>query len=189
EAVEGLQKSFTIADEGVATKIGGRVERKDTSFSSILADERRASILEPTGADDADTASKLRSLMALSTALSADKPDETAVIKAADEFVAGDDKYKLHRQLYAASQLLGKKLAAAKALEYSTAAIGQADAALDVPSAASAIMASELYESRQIAFSRDQLVQVPTVPRQMLAAIFRGRIEELAGRALMLEDK
>src|SRR5262249_47590550 len=50
EAVEGLQKNFAVSDDSVATQIGGRVERKNASFSEVLADERRASILEPMAA-------------------------------------------------------------------------------------------------------------------------------------------
>ena len=45
-------------------------------------------------------------------------------------------------------------------------------------------MASELYESRSIAFARNEMIVVPDVPRPMLSAILRGRIEELTGWTL-----
>ena len=189
DAVEGLQKDFSLAGDAVTTQIGRRVERKDESFASVLADERRASILEPTAADDPDVAAKLRSLLALNAALTGDKPDEAAAVKAADAFVSGDDKYKLHRELYAASVFLDKKIAVQKAYEYANAAVGGADAALDVPNPGAAVMASELYDSRQAALARNELIQMPTVPRQMLSAILRGRVEEVVGWALLQQDK
>ena len=189
EAVEELQKDFTLIDDSLTTRIGRRVERKDTTFAGVLADERRASILEPSAADDIEIATKLKSLLAFDKAIAGDKPDEAAAIKAADAFVGGDDKYKLHRELYAASVLLDKKIAAQKAFEYASAAVGGTDAALDVPNAGAAVMASGLYDSRQIAFARNELVQVPEVPRPMLSAILRGHVEELVGSALLQQDK
>jgi hypothetical protein len=101
-----------------------------------------------------------------------------------EDFVKGDDKMKLHRQLHAASLLLQKGIAKEKAGELAKAAVGNADAGLDVASPAAAVMASELYESRTVAFSRDQVIIVPDVPRQTLSAILRGRIEELSGWTL-----
>ena len=189
DAVEGLQNSFSIAGNDVSTKIGARVSRSSASFTEVLADERRASILEPFAADDADTAARLKQLMIISAQLSAAKLDEAVITKAADSFVSGDDALKYHRQLYAASLLLNKKIAVDKALEYAEAAVGNADPAITVPNANSFVMASELYDSRQIAFTRGELVKVPEVPRQMLAAILRGRIEDLIGWALLQKDK
>jgi tetratricopeptide (TPR) repeat protein len=189
DAVDGLEKAFTITDGDIATKIGGRVERKGASFNDILADERRASILEPAAADDADTASRLKQLLILRTAITSAKPDEAAVAKAADAFVAGDDNSKYHRQLYASSLLLNNKIAVDKAREYAEAAIGNSDAALTIPNAGAFVMASELYDSRQLALSRSEFLKVPEVPQQMLAAILRGRIEDLIGWALVQENK
>ena len=189
DAVEGLARTFTIADDSVVTKIGGRVERKGASFTDILADERRASILEPTAADDADTATRLKELLALNAALNSAKPDEAAVTKAADAFVAGTDNSKYHRQLYASSLLLEKKIAVDKALEYAEAAVGNSDTALTIANAGAYVMASELYDSRQLALSRDEFLKVPDVPRPTLAAILRGRIEDLIGWALVEENK
>ena len=91
--------------------------------------------------------------------------------------------------VYAASLLLNKKVAPEKALELASAAIGGADTALDVPNANALVMASELYESRQTAFAQGQILRVPDVPRQTLSAILRGRIEELAGWALLQQDR
>ena len=73
DAVEGLEKTFTVTDGAVVTKIGGRVERKADSFTEALADERKASILEPSAADDPDTAARLKELLILHAAISASK--------------------------------------------------------------------------------------------------------------------
>jgi tetratricopeptide (TPR) repeat protein len=91
--------------------------------------------------------------------------------------------------LYASSILLSKKIAIDKALEFAEAAVGNSDATIAVPNANSFVMASELYDSRQIAFGRGELVKVPEVPRQTLAAILRGRIEDLIGWGLMQKDR
>ncbi|MEK7855379.1 MAG: hypothetical protein AAB288_04765, partial [Acidobacteriota bacterium] len=145
-----------------------------------LSYERRASILEPAAADDADTTTKLRILFEMTKKIG-DSPDESEMIALADEFVKGDDKMKLHRQLHAADLLLQKNIAVSKAAELVKAAVGNADAGLDVSAPGAAVMASELYESRTVAFARNEIVLIPEVPRPMLSAILRGRIEELAG--------
>jgi tetratricopeptide (TPR) repeat protein len=189
DAVEGLQNSFSLNGDEITTKVGARVSRTGTNFTDILADERRASILEPTAADDADAAARLKQLMIVAHQLSSATPDEASVVKAADAFVAGDDQFKYHRQLYAASLLLNKKIAVDKALEYAEAAVGNADAALAAPNANAYVMASELYDSRQLAMTRGELIKVPDVPRQTLAAILRGRIEDLIGWALLQKEK
>ncbi len=180
EAVEELQKSFSLRDGMIETLLGGRVAKSEKSFQELLSYERRASILEPAAADDADTTTKLRILFEMTKKIG-DSPDVSEMIALADEFVKGDDKMKLHRQLHAADLLLQKNIAVSKAAELVKAAVGNADAGLDVSAAGAAVMASELYESRTVAFARNEIVLIPEVPRQMLSAILRGRIEELAG--------
>jgi len=145
--------------------------------------------LEPSAADDADTAARLKELLILHAAISAPKPDEKAIANAADAFVAGDDNSKYHRQLYASSLLLNNKVAVDKALEYAEAAVGNSDNALTVPHSGSYVMASELYDSRQLALSRSEFVHVPDIPKPTLAAILRGRIEDLIGWALVQQNK
>ncbi|MDQ3489645.1 MAG: hypothetical protein M3449_01065 [Acidobacteriota bacterium] len=184
EAVEELQKSFTLKDGLVQTKLGGRIAREEKTFADLIAFERRASIFEPNAADNPENSGKLKLLFEMTQKLSASEPNEAEIIVLAEDFVKGDDKMKLHRQLHAASLLLQKGIAKEKAGELAKAAVGNADAGLDVASPAAAVMASELYESRTVAFSRDQVIIVPDVPRQTLSAILRGRIEELSGWTL-----
>jgi tetratricopeptide (TPR) repeat protein len=187
EAAEELEKSFSASGDTVQTRLGGRVQQSSPSFIDLLANERRASILEPAAADDEATAAGLKALLAFQSKLKGSaSPAEIAA--AADAFAAGDDKMKLHRELYAASMLLDKNVAPEKAFELTEAAIGKTDEALEIPGAASAVMASELYDSRTAAIERDEFIRVPDVPRQTLSAILRGRVEELAGWALMQRD-
>lgn len=189
EAAEELRKNFVVKNDLIETKLGGRVTKEVKSFTELLALERRASIFEPVAADDAENANRLKSLLDFNQKLAANDASETEIARAADAFARGEDKMKLHRALYAANSLVQKKTALPKALEFTQAALGGADAALDVPNAASAVLADELYESRTRAISRNELVIVPEIPRQTLSAILRGRIEEITGWALYQQGK
>lgn len=187
EAVEELEKSFSMSDGMIVTRLGGRIQKKSEGFAGLLADERRASIFEPVAADDPEISARLKSLLDLQNKLK-DPARTESVAAAADAFVSGDDAMKLHRQLYTASALLEKKIALDKVLELTKSAVGKTDEALDIPHAAAAVMASELYESRSAALARNEFIRVPAVPRPMLSAILRGRIEEVAGSALLEQN-
>ncbi len=188
EAGEELSKSFTVKDGVVQTKLGGRIVRESKYFTELVGFERRASIFAPTAADDPYNAAKLTALLDLKQNLVAAEPNAEAIAKAADEFVSGDDKMKVHRQIYAANLLLDKKIALAKVVEIAKAATGNVDAGLDVPNPSIAVMASELYESRTIAAAKGEYIVVPNVERLTLAAIIRGRIEDINGWALYEMD-
>ena len=189
EAANELKKNFTIIGGLIETRLGGRVLKNSKSFIELLELERRSSIFEPLSADNPDTAERLKSLLDFSQKLEAADMDETEITNAATEFVKGDDKMKLHRQLFVANRLLEKKTALPKVLELTQAAIGGVDSALDVISPASAVLAEELYESRTIALTRNEFVIVPDVPRRTLSNILRGRIEEIMGWTLFQEHK
>ncbi len=189
EAANELKKNFTIIAGLIETRLGGRVLKNSKSFIELLELERRSSIFEPLSADNPDTAERLKSLLDFSQKLEAADIDETEITNAATEFVKGDDKMKLHRQLFVANRLLEKKTALPKVLELTQAAIGGVDSALDVISPASAVLAEELYESRTIALTRNEFVIVPDVPRRTLSNILRGRIEEIMGWTLFQENK
>ncbi len=189
EAANELKKTFSVTDDLVETRLGGRVPQKAKSFTELLAMERRASIFEPLAADSSENAEKLKFLLKFSQQLDSANLNETAISDAADEFVKGDDNMKLHRQLYAANRLLEKRTAVPKVLELTKSAIGGVDAALDVTTPAAAVLADELYDSRTIAISRNEFIIVPDIPRQTLSGILRGRIEMLTGRALQQQEK
>lgn len=188
EAAEGLARNFSIKDGLIQTKLGGRIVRESKNFAELVGYERRASIFAPTAADDPENVARLTTLLELKQTLDATEPNADAAAKLADEFVRGDDKMRVHRQIFAASQLLEKKVALPKVLELTKAAAVNVDAGLDVPNVSVAVMASELYEARGLAASKGEYIQVPDVPRATLSAILRGQIEEISGWAAFQMD-
>jgi tetratricopeptide (TPR) repeat protein len=184
EAAEDLSRQFSVTGAGVKTNLGGRVAREEKSFLDLVAYERKASIFTPIAADTLENAETLRALLELDQKMKATEPNEADIASAADAFVKGTDKMKLHRQIYAASLLLQKRVALSKVLELAKAATGNTDAALEVAAPGAAVMASELYDSRLDAFRKNEFLLVPEVPMPTLSAILRGRIEEIAGWAL-----
>ena len=189
EAAEELKKSFAVKDGSLETRLGGRVSMKGKNFIELLSLERRASIFELLSADSAENAEKLKSLFEFSQKLESADVNETVVSEAADEFIKGDDKMKVHRQIFAANRLLENKKAFPKVLELTKAAVSGVDGALEAANPSAAILADELYDSRRIALIRGQLILVPDVPRQTLLNIVRGRIEEISGWTLYQQGK
>ncbi|MDQ3063324.1 MAG: hypothetical protein M3R14_10785, partial [Acidobacteriota bacterium] len=189
EAAEDLQKNFTIKDGLIETKLGGRVAASAENFVKLLSLERRASIFQTVAADNVENADRLKSLLDFSQKLESSTSGETAIASAADEFVKGEDKMRLHRQLFIANRLLDKKSNFPKISELTKAAIGGVDEALNLPNPASAVLADELYDSRKLAIARSEIIIVPEVSRQTLSNILRGRIEDITGWALFQESK
>ncbi|MBX3265929.1 MAG: tetratricopeptide repeat protein [Acidobacteria bacterium] len=188
EAAEEMNGVVEVADGNISARLGGRVQRSAASLPELLRDERRASIFAPGSPADAERAARLAALTAFFDGLNTEG-EETLNDEALGRFIAGDDKMRVHRELFAATLLLEKGVGTEKALELIASATDQTDAALGVSNPSAAVMASELYESRRIAFIRNEYLLVPDVPRQTLSAIMRGRIEELAGWALYREGK
>lgn len=189
EAALELTKSFVVKDDSITTKLGGRVEKSAKTFVELLAFERRAGIFEPLAADNLENSQKLKSLLDFYQKLESPAASDAEVAAAADKFVEGADKMKLHRQIFAADRLLEKKKALSNITELMRAAIGGVDVALNVPGATSAVLADQLFESRAVAAARNEIVIVPEVSRQTLSNILRGRIEEISGWALYQNDK
>ncbi len=188
EAAEGLAKSFSMKDDFIETKLGGRVPKEAKNFIELLSPERRAGIFQPFAADNLEAADKLKSLLDFYQKLET-APDDATLIAKADEFIKGEDRMKLHRQLFVANRLLNKKSNLPRVLELTKLAVGGVDAGLTIESPAAAVLAEELYESRQTAISRGEIILVPEVSRQTLSNILRGRIEDLAGWALFQTGK
>ena len=189
EAVEVLRGSFSVEGDKVKVRLGGRVERADASFSELLAPERKASIFEPESTTDPETAAILKALLAFDKEVQAPLANEAAISSTADKFVEGDDAMKVHRQIYVATTLLDKNVALPKVIELTKSAVDFTDQGLNAPNASAATMASELYDSRMLALSKNEYLHIPDVPKAMLSAIIRGRIEELAGWALYQEGQ
>lgn len=189
DAADELKTSFSVKDGLIKTSIGGRFAIEANNFTELLGLERQASIFQPNAADDAVKAEKLKNLLNFVQNLEAENADETNLIAAADEFIKGDDQMKTHRQIFVANQLLEKQKALPKVLEITKDAVKGVDAALDVKNSSSAVLADEIYEPRKLATAKGETLLVPELPRQTLAAILRGRIEEISGWALFRQEK
>jgi tetratricopeptide (TPR) repeat protein len=193
EASQALAHSFTLKDGQITTLLANRVPARGASFTEVLALERRASIFQPTAADTEDNARLLKALMAFTKAINPPndnaKIDEASAIVAAREFTTGNDEMRSYRQLYAASRLLQHGVAFQTAQELSDAARDGVDAAIAVPAVTVAVQADELADIRARAIAAGGTPDVPDAPRNVLANIMRGRIEELSGWALFNLDK
>lgn len=192
EAVEALNESFTIKDDQIQANLAGTVRSSESGFIELLAPERRASIYQPTPADNAANAKRMKALLALSTALTpADngKINETAAIEAAKEFAAGSDSMRTFRQIYAANRLLRNGIGATTALEFIAEARKASDEALKVPALTLAIQAEEFRDLRASAISAGNVPDVQAGPPEVLANIFKGRLEDLEGWALFNQEK
>jgi tetratricopeptide (TPR) repeat protein/uncharacterized membrane protein YgcG len=192
EAAEILLQSFTLKDEKIETRLAGRVLAQESDFLQLLAAERRAAIFQFAPANSKNDAAILKALLALAIVTGAGEGsqlDETSVSRAAKQFAAGPDEMRVYRQLYAAGVLVRKGVALQTALELTEAARGNVEAGLDVPSATVAAQAEELREIRARAIAKGSTPDVPTAPRNVLANIIRGRIEDTAGWALYNQGK
>jgi hypothetical protein len=186
-------RSFTLQDGQIETQLANRYPARAASFNELLALERRASIFQPAAADTEENARILKALLALTLAISppgADaKVDESAATTAAREFAAGNDDLRAYRHLYAASRLLKVRIGFQTALELADAARDGVDRALFVPAVTVAVQADELRDIRARAIASGGTPDIPEAPRNILANMMRGRIEELAGWSLFNLDK
>ncbi len=189
EAAEALKKNFTVNKEGlIEAYLGNRILADAKNFTELLSLERRIELFEPNAADNPDNTNKLKSLLEFHQKLGAADATETELAQTAEEFAKGDDNMRLHRQLFAANRLLQKKTALPKVLELMQSAIGGVDSALNVAAPSAAVLADEIYESRQYAISQNLVIVVPEIPRQTLSAILRGRIEDTAGLTYLQQN-
>ncbi|HKU75710.1 MAG TPA: TPM domain-containing protein [Pyrinomonadaceae bacterium] len=192
EAVEALNESFTIKDDQIQANLAGTVRASESGFIELLAPERRASIYQSKSADNAANAKTLKALLAFSTATTPGdngKISETAAVEAAKEFAAGTDSMRTFRQIYAANRLLRNGVGATTALEFIADARKASDTALKVPVLTLAVQAEEYRDMRASAISSGTVPDVAPAPAEVLAKIFKGRLEDLEGWALFNQEK
>jgi tetratricopeptide (TPR) repeat protein len=189
EAAEELARAFTLKDGQLETQLAGRVPVHADNFIELLAPERRASIFQFAAADTDANARSLKGLLAFYLALNANSADEAALAAAARDFTAGDDPLRAFRQLYAADRLARRGLALSTARDLAEAAKGGIEAAADTPVASVAIAADELRLIRARAINAGGTPDFPSVSRDTLVKVMRGRTEELFGWALFNEGK
>ncbi len=193
EAAEALLQSFTFKDDKIETRLAGRVPAKESDFIQLLAPERRAAIFQFAAADNKNDAAILKALLAFATTTNQPnesvKLDEVIVAAAAKEFASGADDMRVYRQLYAAGVLIRKGVALQTAYELTEAARSSIESALEVPAATVAAQAEELRDIRARAIAKGNTPDVPDAPRNILANILRGRVEDSAGWALYNQGK
>lgn len=192
EAVAELAKSFTLRAGQLETKLAGRVATKAASFNELLAPERRAAIFQFKSADSDANAKMLKGLLAFSAAIDSAggrAPKEEDVLSAAQEFIGGDDPMRTYRQVHVATKLLRIGLSYSTVVELMESAISGVEPALNVPWATVAVQQEELSDTRARALSQGTMPGIPIAPRAALSGILRGRIEDLAGNALLNMDK
>jgi tetratricopeptide (TPR) repeat protein len=192
EAVDALNESFTIKGDQIQANLAGTIPTRESGFIELLAPERRASIYQPTSADNATNAKRMKALLAFSTALmprDKEKLDEAAAVEAAKAFAAGTDSMRTFRQMYAANRLLRNGIGATTALEFIAEARKASAEALKVPVLTLAIQAEEFRDLRASAISAGNVPDVAPAPPEVLANIFKGRLEALEGWALFNQEK
>ena len=193
EAAQVLAQTFTLQNGQIGARLGGQVAATNESFLELLAPERRASIFQYKAADTEANAKQLKALLAFSLATDPDANggtlNEQAAIAAARDFVTGDDASRVHRELFAATRLLQRDIAAPTAFELAEAARSSADAGLTVPELTVVLQADELRAVRARSIASGSPPQVPEAPRNVLSNLLRGRIEDVSGWALIKQDK
>ena len=194
EAAAELARSFTVKEGQIETRLAGHTLTHAASFIELLAPERRAGIFQPAAADTEANARVLKGLLEFATALGpADgkgaRIDSALFAAAQEDFLSGEDPMRAFRQIYAANRLLQRGVELQKVQELSEAATGGVEAALDTPAATIAVMADELRDARAQAINSGQVLSIPEIPRNVLANILRGRIEDLIAWSLFNQDK
>ncbi len=189
DAAEELKKSFQLADGSISTRLGGRIEKTADSFTDAIAMERRASIFIPASADSPEDAARLKALVDFTERIATETKDTLAIVSAAEAFASGSDNMSVHRKLYAADLLLQNNVAADEAAKLAASAVAALDRSLNVPNPGAAVMANELYEARNVSFSREDFLLIPEVPKETLIMLMRGRVEDTTGLALLRQGK
>ncbi|HEV7905366.1 MAG TPA: tetratricopeptide repeat protein [Pyrinomonadaceae bacterium] len=199
EAFEELARGFTLKDGQLETQLAGRTPARAESFIELLAPERRASIFQSNAADTEANARIIKGLLALNLSLATTTGEgsagamtpagDAAIAAATNDFTSGADEMRAFRQLYAASRLLRHSVADGRVLELMDAARQGIEAAIDAPAATVATTADELREARAGAIAQGGTPDIPSLPRNAISNILRGRIEELTGMALLGQGK
>jgi len=193
EAAEVLLQSFTLKGDKIETRLAGRVVAQESDFIRLLAPERHAAIFQFAPADNKNQAAILKALLAFATATNQPnenvKLNEAIVSGAAKEFAFGADDMRVYRQLYAAGVLIRKGVVLQTAYELTVAARNAVESGVGVPAATVAAQAEELRDIRAQAIAKGSTPDVPDAPRNIVANILQGRVEDSAGWALYNQGK
>jgi len=192
EAAEVLRESFTIKDTLIETKLAGRFNATSSNFVDLLAPERKASIYQPTAADSSANAKMLKDLLSLSSTLNVndgEKIDQAHAETAAREFAGADDGMRVFRQVYGSSRLLRNNVSMKTVLELADDAKKNVESAANSPVATIATQADEYRDLRARSIASGQIPDVASAPRDVIAKILRGRLDDISGWALFNQEK
>lgn len=189
EAAETLDSSFAVEGDKVATDLGFRVRRSAKDLIELVGFERRSSIFAANSGDDLATAERLKWLLDFVVKVESSDRKPEAIKAAAEQFISGDDASKVFRRLFVASQMVSKKALPEMALTLTKEAVAGVDLAISQPNAPTAVLADELYFPRTRSAANGEIVIVPSIPKQTLSSIVRGRIEEISGSAMLQLDR
>jgi uncharacterized membrane protein YgcG/tetratricopeptide (TPR) repeat protein len=189
EAAQELVHTFALKNGELQTNLAGRLPARASSFTELLAPERRAAIFQSAVADTDANAQMLKSLMAFNAALDQASPNEDDLVAVAQDFIKGADAMKTYRQIYVADKLVKKGVALSTVVDLMDQATAGVENALNVPMAALAVQPIEMGELRARALAQGAIADVAAAPRAALSGLLRGRIEDLAGLALFNMDK
>src|SRR6185295_18685191 len=188
EAAELLMQSFSLKDDQIEARLAGRRAMQSANFIELLAPERKASLFQATAADSETNAKQLKALLRFATIAQAanngGKVDEKLAVAAAKEFASGADDARVFRQLYAANRLLKMGIGIETVHDLTEAARLSAEAGLNIPAVTLAVQADEFRDLRARAIASGSTPDVPEAPRNLLANLLRGRIEDLTGWSL-----
>src|SRR5262249_49510905 len=140
-------------------------------------------------ADTPANAKTLKALLAFQAQLNQEKLDEKAVVAAAKAFATGDDEMSTYRQLYAASRLTIKAVAFDTVYDLAEAARSSFDTAMLVPTVTVAVQADEYHDMRARVLASGGTPYVSEAPRNVIANLLKGKIDDLSGWALFNRNK
>lgn len=192
DAAVELAHSFSIKGGEIETMLAGRQAARASTFTELIAPERRAVIFQAKGVDTEANAKMLKALLALNTALKQPEgsvPNESELAAIAKDFTAGNDAMRTYRHIYVAEKFLQKGVALSSVIDLMDQATSGVEAALSVPSATLAVQPDEYSDIRARALAQGGTPKIPEAPRSALSGLLRGRIEDLAGQALFKMDK
>ncbi|MEZ5307459.1 MAG: tetratricopeptide repeat protein [Pyrinomonadaceae bacterium] len=187
EAAELIKTAFYFENGKIVTDLDGRIGAEADTFKDLVALERKSAISVVEDGYSLEEDADLKSLLAFETSVSAEAPDKEAVESSARAFAGREGEFGSIRKIYAASRMLDSSVGTETASELTKEAIPGIDAALNSKYGVVSILADELFQSRRSANAEGKILFTPTVSKQRLDSLLRGKVEVLAGRARIAE--
>ena len=182
-AVAVARSAFTIEDGKVVTNLDRRVGVEAESFEKAVVLERKSFLFSDDSGITAEEDKSLLDLLLFDTLLRDKESSGEQIKAAADAFVGNEDEMRGFRRLYVSDVLLemGREPELAEAV--AAKAVEDAKSSITTKNAISAVMSDALFARRLEAAKTGAVVITPTVEKNVVERIYRGKIEMLSGRA------